>query len=1230
MATRGGILDAVASRLPLEEDDFAMTSMEKDRVRMKEVVKNVIASEFGVSSRTDQIALAMNIKGGYVKDKKTLQDLKRKIELENTLKLDEEDFKTQLTGQTYYVNTDKAKVRVVSPDELKIIDSKDRPLADNDGYLTQRREIPFVPGLWSCVVVPLPDLDFWKKELPKKSGMTPCWELVSITDYGSKANEHAQVDCSVLVIGPQKLALADRVHARTQQEYMYESVKKGVPVHKLDFKPNVLIWDAMKSDQYKNVIYDPVKDTGFNVYKPAVGVYYRELIKIKPKFGEQLNNEGLTTLITSKGNSFTTVDNDLGRGLQLPFGYMCVWTAKYSESERFPKPQVEFRDMDFQFVCSYREEVKIDVDDALKMWSDEIYAENAPRMESTTWMGPNFVQPSHLRKHIDLINPINVVHREDETAKTMHVPGHDEVIDDTRSEYSTESRLDFTIRTRAYNPIEEHRTDLISHHPVIAPVASESGDVNIFDALPNDVNEEFLLRVPREVEKMDSYVVGAHAFDDSSIPREWQSLPGWINSHKLAFKAFYERQTGQHVSKGIFMADPCDIMDTTNFDQVFVRLTECIRQQLQFVHEEFNIVERLVPSKFYNKADTLMQSRVEGEKIVLHERCKNFVMSRLCQAEHLLTYASEGVDGTRFNNTIEVSVDGKDIHVFPQCSLLLRGGFGNCDLGNTFEGIVRDLSVWIEFHAHFIATKVITLPKYHDLIKNQWEGAGVVEDYDDLHPLKGSPTEDLFQSKTLGELDKVLSMSAVLTAACNLAILNGYLKHYGVGDESLRLHAKPYEAISECKAQMKYFCIYFRYLYNHELFSVYGDSIASDHPYPKDDGMHNKDYVYWAGGYLLTPDTFTVIDDQTKEPGTVGKEDDIIPKGNGTQCNYFKGVELLFPRYRHPLTKTDVGYQLIMIDDVFHGHSTMLHVINTECNLVYERGLTKVFTKDVASTTELTDFTLASVYSKAANFLTDQSGEGVGALHAYLADRIEAIGESVVIIPTSFMYRSKEYPDDEKYLFDFGSYVRTSNISWTNGPDRIPTNKLSEFYTLKSTINHTINDETFKLPAVNDHIMPVCCSPFNWFFGEPIRTAHIDFPVFPRFTKVTLMNNIFKRDYLVPKPIDGANAADVVTKIREVLDFGVIKDETVSKEVRMAGWNVPREPLRLWMNPDAETVDKTSTVNMVGAVVPITNHVRRADLNHTADFNALFPCPWFYNTVVQYWVESVKFEYNKK
>lgn len=1231
MATRAALLDAVASRLPLTEDDFAMTETEKQRVRTKEVVKNVLANEFGLSSRTDQIALAMNIKGGYVKDPKTLQDLKRKIELENILKLDEEDFETSLTGQTYYVDTDKGKVKVVSPDTLRIIDSKNRPLADNDGYLTQRHEIPFVPGLWNCMVVPLPKLEFWKKDVPKKSGLTPCWELVSITDYGCKSNNHAQIDCQVLVIGPNKLALADRVHARSQQEYMYESVtKSGVPVHKLDFKPNVLIWDAMKSDKYKNVRYDPIKDTGFNVYKPATGVYYRELIKMKPRFGEELNNEGQTTLSTSKGNSFSVTDNDLGRGIQFPFEYMCIWTAKYSESERFPKPQVEIRDMDFQFVVSYREEVKIDVDDALTLWSDEIYQENAPRMESSVWMGPNFVQPSKLKKVIDLINPIEVVHRDDPTASQLHIERHEDH-DDVGSEYSTESRLDFTIRTKAYNPIEEHRTDLISHHRThTPPPTSSSSDVNIFEALPSTgVDEAFLKRKPREIENLHDYTLESIGHDTSKVPSEWTNTPNWINTHKISFKAYYERQTGQNIDKSIFMTDPVDIEEVTNFDQVLHRLTECIRGQLQFVHEELNIISRLVKARFLNKGDTLTQNRVEGESMVLHERCKNFVLSRLCQAEHLLSYATDGVDSSKFNNTVTVTVDSKEINVLPQASLLLRGGFGNCDLGDTMSGIVRDLSVWIEYHAHYLTTKVVTLPSYKELIKNEWEGAGVNRAIEDgYHPGKGTPAETLFASTTLNELDKLLSFTAVLTAAANLSIVNAYLKHYGVGDESLRLHAKPYEVITECTAQMKYFAIYFRFLYNHELFSLYGESLADSHDYPMVD-EHSSDYQFWPGGYLLTPATFTVIDDKEMAVGSTGKEDNIIPAGNGSTCQYYKGIELVFPRYRHPLSKTDVGSQLIQIDDIFHGHSTMLNLFEAQCHLAWEGGLAKVFTKDISPTVNIPDFTVAKQYSKGANFLTDLAEDGSLQLHTYLADRIESIGLSVQVTPTSSMY-GPQNPDDEKYLFDFGTYVRITNASWLNGFPRSKQYKYSDFFNTASTgaIQNTTGyepDKEFFLKAENYSVMPVACSPFNWFFGEAISTDHMDFPNFPRYTRVEFLKGLFDR-MIAPD-----NSKVYVDSIKSILDFGLIREERESDKARLGLWNVPREPLRLWMmgSFDLSTNNKMSIVNTISTIVPITNKVRQTDLSVTKDFSDLKHCPFFDAIVGQYWEESVKFTYKE-
>ncbi|DAC81237.1 TPA_asm: hypothetical protein 3 [Manila clam xenomavirus] len=1231
--------DQIMAYAPVNPGLFALTNKEKDRVETKSIMKNVLNSMFP-RNRTDQVTMARLVKGGYFKDKKTLEDLKRKVEFERIMDLDEKQFRSQLTGQQYYIDSNRGKIRIVDPESFDIIESEDIPLANNPGFFTLTREVPWVDGYFRSFVIELPDIMFWMKKYNKEKikDFEPCWELVSFTDYGESIKSNDQTLYEIFVIGPSKLALAKQQDVRKKLENAQEvAVYGGGDIAKFDLSPQVLVWNALEDPaKYSNITYDPIGGSGFGLYKPNRGCWAREICMEKAKFQNEIDNNGRNFSETSRGHTVSVIDNELGRGIQCPFHRICIWTAKKQESARFPNARVAVKQIDFNFIMSYRKKIDIDIDDSLKAWAEDIVDENAPILTNETWLGPNRPMPDSLNKIVDIINVIpadtRVSHRDDRLTQ--------EAVTDTVSQ-TTQGHADTTNldpfhsghTDELYNPFSAANNRFDSSRTVTDKVVKET----IFDPVPANLGQNYLTvkNVPPELNNIDNYQ------DSTNFPQAWHhhrvrrslsapltALPKEVG----AFGHFLRRNTGGEIHDTIFQSDACNLTINTHFDEAHTRLKAAITHAVSMSEDHVNILHSVVQPQARSFKRYFSQDKPEGQEILFNPKFVEFASSPLGTSTFLLGYSSDGVPETLMKTfdklTFDkVTVDGKVIKVFPRPSLLFRESFGKSKLDSTFEALVQDLSCWIEFWAYFLAQKTITMPGYAELVNNEWEGSRVMPEnilaaedvISDTHPREGwcsdePASEKLldFQPASAGYVDTLLAYTVVLTMLVNITLVDVYLNKLSGKNRSMvneRITSDVYKTVTENTSCLKWWGCYVRWLYNHELFSKYGGSLAKHkknggtHDYPncglatsslEDSTKHEYDYVYHPGGYLLQRIGYVCEDDggNTCNPYSVtsswisgvlsgGDEvqqtlykmgvsgTDLVPKfmsvfaGKDNNVCY-RGVEILFPTFKHPLDKTDVGRQLNTIDAIFHGSPTMERLIedNERTSLSFHQGVTKVYDfSDRQLGRNVYELTPTGKFSKGANFFTNLS-DPIGHQVEFITQLQQEFDYLRVmrLIPgyNSHVLVHVNNAGDEKRKFGYGTYIRKSCFDYDNAlaNEERGTKYLADKYISTKGV-------VLENPVETEGTWPLCCDVYNWFFGQEIsadnKFSNLSAVLFNQIENVTELTDkdhtIFKAQY--------KNSFDLLATLES---DGVIKRVNEVNEPFNILWNVPRAKTRAWFS----------------------------------------------------------------
>ena len=383
-----------------------------------------------------------------------------------------------------------------------------------------------------------------------------------------------------------------------------------------------------------------------------------------------------------------------------------------------------------------------------------------------------------------------------------------------------------------------------------------------------------------------------------------------------------------------------EVSDTSDFSQVLMDLALLINHNLVHGDRKEEMYSRFEVS---NQAASHKIPGIEYQ-FVYNKRFEPFIKSGMWSMSKLFEYSKNGISDEVFKGLVEpsklvtVNLEGKVIKTFPRRGDYFRFMYGCVYNGDAYNMIVESLAKFIDYHSYALAEKTVLIPTYDSFTEKRveipWFGK-VGQTY------KSKPIVEFGLTPT--KQQRILAYEGFLTWLCMMTLHLTYMNHDSVDITGVQgaqqkiqdfLSSPPVKSITKCDANLRSFMLYFFRLHDSPLMCQYGEISGLD-PTNPDFVPHNKENESYKaarfafrGDVVVKPTKFAQINDYWQlHPLTFysGHPDEY-------KTQYYQLHYVLRLTYTEVLNRTDLGRQLIKINEIFRGADVARDLAGSMCS----------------------------------------------------------------------------------------------------------------------------------------------------------------------------------------------------------------------------------------------------------------------------------------------------------
>ena len=605
-------------------------------------------------------------------------------------------------------------------------------------------------------------------------------------------------------------------------------------------------------------------------YVPQKGVYCEWEIKNKSTYG---NDNIANTSVYSKGTSRGVLKSVAGANGE-PILCWCdklnvIGAHKFKSSLHDNRPLGSVRKVELVFrrylVERQSKEKWPDIWKLLAckaVTSDRIY-------DGKTYLGPNF------NPKVDAVEIITPAELTDNPLLARH--------GDVFNEYAHRNVAQHAADIHERYPFE---WDMVPDDPTPPIEPKDPRKSAVFEAPPGSNFGEYLSK--HNIEKRDT-IFGDHE---------------WLNSN---------------------------LSGDANFSDILHELQQLVKMQLIHASRSEEMYSKFEISN-HKAGDSLGLEY----QFVFNSRFATFAQSGMWRVSSHLSYAKSALSGPFFKNMLredslkDLQLGTESLKAFRERADYWLFMYGSVSNGDTFKNIIQSLGHFIKFFSYKLAESDILIPNYDYFSEKKREYPRYADGLNSTAPIPYSkkPLVEFGVHPTKEE--RVLAFEAFLTWMCQMAVHLEYMKHDSHDIEGVQgatakvnefMNSPAIKAITDCRATLKIFMLYFYRLADSPLCCQYGEMQGLDTTRGKGWAAYDNEF-----NWRIIRDIFNgklVIKHSKKAPirhfWQVRELDFYEGHPDEYMTDYYTTWWVLTPTYKKLLERTDEGRQLNAINEIFRG-----------------------------------------------------------------------------------------------------------------------------------------------------------------------------------------------------------------------------------------------------------------------------------------------------------------------
>ena len=789
----------------------------------------------------------------------TLEIIQRAIEMKQLLKKD--DIKYVMPYQeAYFYHVNQKTYTYFDNSKLDYVDSRRVIALPANDVMYYPMEVTSQNGLYNIESIRLPNPEskvMGGKAAPR--GYICVWGCIGYYEHPEFEPMVKQLEARCLMLGPGKMALSRVEHKMTWAKDNTSA----------NFNDQVI--QMLKN--YKGLTFDPLSDSGYMPYVPQKGVYCEWEIKNKPSYG---NDNIANAAVYCKGTSKGVLKSVVGANGE-PILCWCdklnvISAHKVKSSSHDDRPLGSVRKIELVFrqyiVERQTEESWPDIWKTLAcqaVTSDRVY-------DGKTYLGPNF---NPRAEAVEIITPAEL------SADNTLIAGHGDVF----HEYAHQDMAQHAADVHERYPLEimdDPEAEAVVEPPPFPPHKSA-----VFEAPPGKTFGEYLSE--HDIEKRDTIFGDDHE---------------WLNSN---------------------------LSGDANVSHILHELQQLIK--IQLIHASRS-------EEMYSKFE-ISNHKAAGSlgleyQPVFNSRFATFAQTGMWRVSSLLSYAKNALSGTFFETLLnedslkELELGTEKLSAFKERGDYWLFMYGSVQNGDTFKIIKQSLGHFIKYFSYKLAESDILIPNYDHFSEKKPEFPYYCDGVTHTVPIPYTKKDLVEFGVNPTKEERILAFEAFLTWMCQVALHLEYMNHDSHDIEGIQgataavndfMNSPAIRAITDCRATLKMFMLYFYRLADSPLCCQYGEVQGLDMTPGQGWVPHHNEFQWrtirdiFNGKLVIKHSRTGPINDFWK----IRSDEWYQNHSHDHETQYYDSWWVLTPTYKELLERTDEGRQLNAINEIFRG-----------------------------------------------------------------------------------------------------------------------------------------------------------------------------------------------------------------------------------------------------------------------------------------------------------------------